>query len=306
VANTFKTEADNLAAIASALVSKDILLAATVNRDYDREFAGVRGATVNVRIPAALASSTMALDATTRTLTASTIVETTQAVALTTNVYNATVLTDEDLTLRVDSFSERVLAPQALAVAEGLENIVVGKLQSVAETAGLDTVYTMGTTSTVLPLFITARKMLRDMSCPASGLFAAVGTGVYADVLAYNAGVGAYGGNGDSLANSGVTRMGGFTVIESNRLAATEAIFYHRDAITLVLRAPVVPAGATAGGTAASNGMAMRWLRDYDYANTSDRSIVNVYAGAALLNAQVSSTGTPANFILRVNDGAGT
>lgn len=303
MANTFKTEADNLARIAAKLVAKDIKIAATVNRDFDSEFAGKIGTVVNARTNAVVQESTMAVDAAVRTLTVSTLTETTQPVTLTTNVYNAVALTDEDLTLRVDNFAARVLAPQAAAVARGLEKLVIAKLQTVAETAALDTIYTAGTASTVLPLFLAARKTLRDMQAPSEDLYAAVDTTVYQDVLAYNASVGANGGDGDSKANSGVTRLGGFTVIESNRLATGEAIFYHRDAITLALRAPIVPAGATAGSSVSDNGFSMRWLQDYDYANTSDRSIVNVYAGAALLNA-TNEAGSQVNFVLRVVDGA--
>src|SRR4051794_12711379 len=164
MANTFKTEADNLARVASALVSKDLKIAGTVNRDYEADFALKLGATVNARIPAALASSTMAVDATTRTLTVATLTESTQPIQLTTNVYSAVALTDEDVTLRVDDFARRVLAPQSLAVAEGIENLVVTKLQSVTESAALDTAYTAGTPSTVLTLFLLARKTLRDMA----------------------------------------------------------------------------------------------------------------------------------------------
>jgi hypothetical protein len=305
MANTFKTIlADNLSATASALVSKDMSLAGVVNRSWSADFAGKRGATVNVRIPAALTASSRALDASTA-LTISTLSETTQPVSLTTNIYSAVALSDEDLTLRIEDGVAQVLAPQTLAVAEAVENLVVAKLQSVTEAAALDSIYTMGTVGSLMPLFLLARKTLRDMSAPATGLYAAVGTGVYADVLAQVSAVGAEGG-ADPFANTGAARIAGFNVIESNRLNPTEAIFFHRDAITLALRAPVVPQGVPYGASIqAQGGVPVRLIRDYDASALGDRQILNVYAGAALMNAQVSSTGTPVNFVLRVNDGAG-
>ena len=303
--NTFKTIlADNLSATASALVSKDMSIAAVVNRSWSSDFAGKRGATVNVRIPATLQASSRALDATTA-LTVANLAETTQPVALTTNIYSAVALSDEDLTLRIEDGVSQVLAPQTLAIAEAVENLVVAKLQGVTETAALDSIYTQGTVGTLMPLFLLARKTLRDMSAPSTGLYAAVGTSVYQDVLAQVAAVGAEGG-ADPFANTGAARIAGFNVIESNRLQPTEAIFFHRDSITLALRAPVVPQGVPYGASIqAQGGVPVRLIRDYDAQALGDRQILNTYAGVALMNTQVSSTGTPVNFVLRVNDGAG-
>jgi hypothetical protein len=305
MANTFKTiAADNLSQTASALVSKDMSIASVVNRDWQSDFAGKRGATVNVRIPAVLQARTRNLDVVTA-ITADTLTETTQAVSLSTNVYSAVALSDEDMTLRIEDGVSQVLAPQTLAIAEYIEQLVVAKLQTVTETAALDSIYTMGTVGTLMPLFLLARKTLRDMAAPASGLFAAVGTGIYQDVLAQVSAVGAEGG-ADPFANTGAARIAGFNVIESNRLQPTEAIFFHRDAITLALRAPVIPQGVTYGASLrADGGVPIRLIRDYDANALGDRQILNLYAGTALMNAQVSSTGTPVNFVLRVNDGAG-
>jgi hypothetical protein len=305
MANTLKTQADNLARVSAALVSKDLSLANTVNRDFDADFAGKRGATVNVRTPAALTANTRTIGTPAARTTAD-VVESTQAVALTADIWHGASLTDEDLTLKLEDFSRQILAPQTLAVAEAIEGLVVAKLQSVTENAALDTAYIQGDVTTIVKLFTLARKTLRDMGAPLSGLYAAVGTGVYLDLL--NAGALQANNISDNSGTAAgvVGRLAGFTIIESNRLASTEAIFYHRDALTLVLRAPVVPQGATAGASVIERGWPMRYIFDYDPINQNDRSFVNVYAGTALMNTQVSSTGTPVNFVVRVNDGAGT
>jgi hypothetical protein len=45
------------------------------------------------------------------------------------------------------------------------------------------------------------------------------------------------------------------------------------------MKAPVVPDGASFGSSQSAFGLAMRWIRDYDFRNVQDRSLVDVYAG---------------------------
>src|SRR3981081_3618983 len=66
------------------------------------------------------------------------------------------------------------------------------------------------------------------------------------------------------------------------------------------MRAPSVPDGASFGNSQAYQGLAMRWLRDYDFRNVQDRSLVDTYAGANIVadgrtNEQqtVTITGAP-------------
>jgi hypothetical protein len=57
----------------------------------------------------------------------------------------------------------------------------------------------------------------------------------------------------------------------------------------MVTRAPVIPDGAAYGASQSYNGLAMRWLRDYDFTTTTDRSLVDCYAGFGhVLEAQDS------------------
>jgi hypothetical protein len=43
--------------------------------------------------------------------------------------------------------------------------------------------------------------------------------------------------------------------------------------------APAVPHGVTAGSRMAQNGLAMRWIRDYEALKLRDRSVVSSFAG---------------------------
>jgi hypothetical protein len=60
MANEFYTP-QAVANLGIALISDDMVLANTVNRDYEADFGGGRGHTVNVRIPAALTARTRSL-----------------------------------------------------------------------------------------------------------------------------------------------------------------------------------------------------------------------------------------------------
>lgn len=301
MAHTF-LDPDKLARLGTALVSKDMVLAQTVNKDYAAEFNAGKGATVDVRIPATLTARTRTLtDGTAITL--DDLTETTQPVSITEHAYSAVKVTDADLTLNIAEFGRQVLSPQSLAVAERVENVVVTTMQGVAETVALDTGYAAATPEKT---FVAARKLLRDMGSPMNGLVAAVGTQIYADLL--NAGAlkdAGQSGSSGALRDAIAGRVAGFTVIESNRLGAAEIVFYHRDAVTLVLRAPIVPAGVSFGASVSDHGTAMRWIRDYDASILADRSIVSTFIGAKVMNIKLSTGGTLFAPILRVNVGAG-
>lgn len=289
MANTIYT-ADAVARLGVALVAKDLVLGATVNRDYEADFGGGRGDTVNVRVPAALSARTRDLDAT-AAITIDDVTESSQPVTLTNHVYSAVRVDDADLELNLEDFGRQVLAPQTLSVVEYLEGMIVTEMQSVAQHASI----TWG--ADPLATVVDARKALRDLGVPQDGnLFAAVGTELAADLLKSDElrRVDASGDNG-ALRDAVIGRIGGFTIIESNRLAEDEAVFYHRAAFTLAVRAPRVPEGVNFGQSIASSGFAMRYIRDYDASTLADRSVVSTFAGTATMPLKkAAGTFTPA------------
>jgi hypothetical protein len=268
-----------VAATALALLRDDTPHAATVNRDYEENFGPGKGATVNVRTPATLKARRRALDAGSA-IVLDNVTEATQPVALTTMSYSAVPITDEDLTLRVEDFGRQILSPQVTAIAEDVENLVTATFQAIAET---------NTTASGIPAydatkpdrqFTWARKKLRDMGVPASGLYAAVGTGVYADLLNASALQDvSQSGSDAALRNGSVGKVRGFSVIENNRMADDEIVFYHGDAVTLAVRAPRVPDGVAFGESMSAEGFAVRWIKDYDSSILQDRSILSTFLG---------------------------
>ena len=287
MANTWiTTNSGKIARVALATLSEDVVLGQTVHRDFDNEFGGGSGDTVNVRVPATLASRTYAAgNRYTTPITYDDLTEASVPVALDTILYSAVRLPDEELTLDIESFSAQVTAPQAEAVAQGLEDAIATEMNGIAATAGLQ--FPLNPSEgDMLDVFADARKALRDANVPTSGLWAAVGTSVASAIIKDPAfrRVDASGSTG-ALRDATIGRIHGFTVVESNKITTDDALFYHRDAFALATRAPQVPRGAGAGASVSAYGYAMTWTADYDPNYLADRSVVRALAGTAILDA---------------------
>lgn len=315
MANTLYTAAQ-VAKVAVNLAQLDGYLSALVNRDaLSGVFeGGGKGRTVNLRIPAALVARTRGLDDKTSQIVLDELTESTVGVTTGTHVYSAVALSEGDLSLNIEDFSAQVLAPQMAAIVEELEAIVADVLLGVDESNTSAFAYDAANPTKILTAM---RKYLRDNGLPMSNLNVVAGTQVYADLL--NAGVlkdASQSGSTEALREGNVGRVAGFTVAESNRIPETQIIAFHRDAVALAQRAPLVPQGVSFGAVVAEKGYSLRYIRDYDVMSTADRSLVSTFAGAAILpvykvarnrTTKVATVSTIANGgILRVDTATAT
>ena len=71
----------------------------------------------------------------------------------------------------------------------------------------------------------------------------------------------------------------GFRLVRSSEVPAGEAYAYIPGAFAFLNAAPYVPQSVPFGATATFNGIALRWIRDYESRKTRDRSIVNTWYG---------------------------
>lgn len=291
MANDFYTP-ETVAKLAIGLLGPDLVLAQMVNRDFESEFKGGTGYSVDVRRPITLAANSRAMDAT-AAITVTGITEpAVESVTIDANLYSAVALTDEDLTLNIEDFGRQVLAPQTAAVARKIEAKVLAVMQALPETTALGNTGAAATTgydaANPVKTFTLARKALRDLGVPAGSIKAIVGTQIAADLLESKAlsDVSQSGSEG-ALRDATIGRLRGMDVVEVNTLADNEIIVFHPDAFTLVLRAPVVPQGVTFGQSVSANGFAVRYIRDYDSTVLADRSILNVFAGAKAMEKDV-------------------
>lgn len=241
------------------------------------DFAGAADDTISIRVPGRLTARTRALRAegNARKIVMDTLQETKVDVTLTTDVYSAVPTTDEQLSLDIKDYGVQILNPQIRAVAEGLENGLVEEMRSATyqATVVIDKANTYNS-------FVDARKALNDENVPFGQRAALVGSGIEASILKdphFNRVD--QSGSDSALREAFIGRIAGFDIYVSNALDDDEGYVFHKTAYVMVTRAPVVPDGAAFGKSQSFQNLAMRWLRDYDFENTQDRSLVDAYVG---------------------------
>lgn len=281
-ANNFY-QAPQVAQTAIALANEDAYLSATINRNFENDLlgGGGKGRTVNVRIPSALIAHERGIDDVTTQIVMDSLSESTFQITLGTHAYSAVGLSEGDMSLNLANFSAQVLAPQVEAVVDDVEHAVS---QAILATPGAQTGEELPAYDASNPVayFIALRKLLRNRGVSTAGLNVAVGTQVYADLLSAKQIIDASeSGSTAALREGQVGRVQGFQVVESTRFDEHDIAAYSRDAYTLAVRAPIVPAGASFGASESSNGFSLRYVRDYDPTVMKDRSVVSTFAGVA-------------------------
>lgn len=282
------------------LLYRDLVIARTVWTDAINpgEFTGALNDTVNMRVPARRTARK-------RTLRAGTAIvndvsnEFTVPVRLDTDVYNGAPVTDEELTLDITDFATQVLNPQVRAVVEGLEDEIADEIENADYAAGMvldptDTEFVVSGDTDWYRTATRARRLLNDNNVSKADRTLLIGTEVEEQILntdrftRFDA-IGEQ--STDALRESMIGRIAGFNVVVSSSIEPDVAYAYHRSAFVLATRAPAIPAGASfarvqgvgqpGGAMGYWEGVSVRWLRDYDYTNTTDRSLVNTWVGTA-------------------------
>lgn len=284
------------------LLYRELVVARTLWTDAvdPGEFTGALNDTVNMRVPARRTARK-------RTLRAGTAIvndasnEFSVPVTLDTDIYNGAPITDEELTLDITDFAVQVLQPQVRAVVEGLEDEAVDVIEGATYPARLtidptDAEFVIGGETDWYRVAARAGTLLDLENVPTSGRTWLVGSTIAEEIIVSdqfrkydNIGPDAT----DALRERKIGRIAGFDLVKSTDLDPEDSFAYHSTAFVLATRAPVVPRGATfgqvtsAGSRAGSpgfyQGISVRWLCDYDYTNTTDRSLVNTWAGTAVV-----------------------
>ncbi|OMC55377.1 hypothetical protein A5747_13370 [Mycobacterium sp. IS-836] len=269
-----------LAEIGLTQLRRKIVLPQLIWTNPIANFGGSSNDTINVRIPAILASRERTFRGTgaARNVTADDLIEYVLPVTLDNVVYSAVNLTDEQLTLDIASFTQQVLVPQADAVAYGLEDYTVQNLFNAAPYE--ETFYTDA--DDTFPSIVDARQYLNDENIPDANRTLVVGS-TFESVLLKDKQLRHFEYSGDAsneaLRRATVMDIAGLQVIRSNALATDEAVLFHKTAFVLSNVAPVKPASVVAGASMSSLGFALRWISDYDYVNLTDRSLIDTYVG---------------------------
>jgi hypothetical protein len=277
VANEFILPAKVVFA-ALGVLEREITLPALVWTDAFADWQGNRNDTITLRVPAFMQARTRALRGG-AAITVDDLDETSVDVTLDTDIYKAVGVTDAEMSLDIADFGAQVLDPSVHSVARGLEDVLANAM----DTATYETQITVDPADPY-PAFVEARKALNKANVPMGQRFAAVGSNVEANLLVSDR-LSKFDGAGQiaetALAEATVGRMAGFTIVQHPALDPDIAILGHKTAFALPMRAPVVPNGVSWGASQSWAGLAMRAIRDYDFTNTRDRLLVNMFAGCS-------------------------
>jgi hypothetical protein len=280
-----------IARTAIGALTKDLVLPRLVSRDAEADFAGQQGTVINVRVPATVTGGGARTYGQSQRDAATPIVldrlaETTIPVTMGPILYKGVPVTDEDFTFELSDFTSQVLDPLTQVVGFGAEKVLVDEMNAFPADA---TITAAADGSDLHDAILEARMKLNKRSVPPGGRVLAVSPEVEMLLLQdpqnrlvrYDAS-----GSTEALRNAVIGRLYNMNVVVSNDLTALSFIIFTREAFTFVMRAPTVPAGVTFGQGVSFQGLALRFIRDYDSAFLQDRAIVSTFAGAETLDAQ--------------------
>ena len=290
MANTF-LKAERIAAQALGLLQRELVLPRLVTLYGRSDFVGAKNDTVTVRVPARLTAREYEWRTRTAPIVIDDITETSVDVKLDKHPYHAGALTDEQLTLDIADFGVQVLQPQVRAVAIELENILADVIEAVPVPTAQQVDLDMTAGGDPWRAALEARRILNTNNVPMADRVLLLGSNVEVEFLDHDKFVKANEAGTDSaLRDAIIGRIAGFTVVTSNAIDPDKAFAFHKTACAFANVAPVVPDGATFGRSQEYQGLAMRWLRDYDPNYLRDRSVVSAFAGASSVNEALGDT----------------
>lgn len=273
--------AQGISSLAVALLTRSLVLPMTVARVPGGEFAGDNGDTITVRVRTPRAARTQASPGATITYDAlnETPVDVTVA-----HLYDATRLSDQDMSLNLVDFGVQVTEPQVSSVATGAEDRLASAMNAVTADASFAASASAADTDAKL---LQARETLSEADVPAGDRYLACAPDIITRILSVDKFVRADAvGDGTAIREAIVGRVYGFTVVESNGLTAGTAVAYHRSGFVFANRVPVAPRGLPANqtATATSGGVGMRQIFQYQPDILSDASVLSTFAGASVVD----------------------
>lgn len=274
-------KADRIVSTALGILRRELVLPALVWRDAAGDFAGARDDTISIRLPAYAKARTRDLRSG-DTRTRDNLAEQKVDVTLDTDVYKDIRISDEELTLDIESFGAQVLNPVMAGIAETLEDQLIATMEG--GTYAQNIPYTYSTGDAWKDIFVKARELLNKARVPQAGRVLAVGSGVESALLSTNLFVKANESGGTSaLRDATLGRIAGFTVVSVPGLHPDQAYAFHQTAYVMSNRSPVVPAGAPFGASQSFGGFAMRIVRVLDSAAIQDILAVDSWVGTNLV-----------------------
>lgn len=273
------------------ILERDLVLLNFVWRDAEANFAGATGPKADkiaIRVPGRMTvGRELAWRTSARTIVTDDIKEGSIELSLDTYAYKAVDLLDEELTLDVEPFGDRVLRPMTQAVAELIENKIA------AEISGATYVHTVTIANTgeraLYNALIDARQKLNASHVPREGRVAILGSALETLALKDPSLVDVdRSGSPAALREASLGRIAGFDMFGTDNIADDELYVFHRTAFPVILRAPKPARGVAFSSSASFAGISLTYWEDYNSVNASDRAFVGTFFGSGVTLDPVS------------------
>jgi hypothetical protein len=288
------------------LVTRRLVVPAMITRVADSTFVGTQGDTVSMRVPGLYG---VARKYEFRTRTAPIVLDDIQGggkidITLDTHTYSATGITNEQATLDELDWIREVMAPQAEAVANDLENDIVDAFNDLRYRRELP--FAHGDDPYLIA--IEAQRIFDGIPgrlVPTDGRYWLCGSNVVASILSHDR-VSRQAQGNDTLADNALLRaevaqIGGFRVVKSLEVDPNFSCFMSKSALVLGVVAPVPPRGAAQAQRITEGGFGMLWTFDYDNNFMRDRSTISTFSGLTpVYDERKGGTGTD-RFQLKTN-----
>ena len=271
-------KAEKIAAVAAVALEQQLVVPAVFRREGIDQFRGAKDDTVNVVVEGVLPYRSYGWRADrSQEVIFDEYVERKVPVPFGGDIYSAVKLTDEQSEMDLPGWA-KLATKQTEAIGRGLE-------YEATQTV-IDAPYEVElgiTTAGVKAGLIRARKVMNQLRLPAAGRTILLGTDWEAALLndallnlASNVGEAEA---VSALREASIGRRFGFNFVVAPELPPETAIAMVDSAFVFVTGAPSVPQSVPFGASASHNGVAIRWIRDYDSTHFQDRSIFNTYKG---------------------------
>jgi hypothetical protein len=193
---------DIIANEALLILENNLAAASVVYRDYEQEFGGARvGDTITIRKPASFSVNEF-----TSSITKQDITESSVSLQLEKHFDVSTQVTSKELTLDLDGFSQRVVEPAMVALAEQIDGYIYDQYSSVHNFSG-----TAGTPPASLANLASIDQILNEQKVPMAGRVAFMNPAAKASMMAIEAVVTAEkrGDGGAALTSASMGRVMG-------------------------------------------------------------------------------------------------
>ena len=274
---------EKLAQTSWELLGRSITLPRLIQTRNGDEFIGTLDDAVTIKVPGRLKARRRALrpEDNARTIQMDRLAEQKFHITIDTDIYSAVPMEDEVLKMDVEDAVRQVLLPQIRACAIDYENLIADEIVNANYLA--ENIHVFDATD-VHKTLVLANKSLDDAFVPKEGRSLIVGSGIATAIRLSNEFRKASNADQDTvrnaLTNATIGQIAGLRVVEVDVLPEDEAYLFHRSAFAASTIAPVVPDGAAFGKQiAGKDSPGLTWIKDYDFLESRDRSLVHFYAG---------------------------